>query len=198
MRRAAVLVLKERAEVLERREGVLHSERLDLERALRDPPGPLRPRAARRPPPQDHPTRRPRPRLLHLPVLRPRVGRPDRRPRDPAQPRRLVRTGTTSSPPARPCNRKKGNRLPTEAAMPLRTSPKAPGPPSSSASPAPASRTRGSSTCSPRSALPEGDSALMSRTLKLARGQTPLRAKGRPYPEERPFGTSRVIKTTGD
>ena len=32
MRRAAVLVLKERAEVLERREGVLHSERLDLER----------------------------------------------------------------------------------------------------------------------------------------------------------------------
>ncbi len=32
MRRAAVLVLKERAEVLERREGVLHSERLELER----------------------------------------------------------------------------------------------------------------------------------------------------------------------
>ena len=27
-----------------------------------------------------------------------------------------------------PCNRKKGNRLPNEAAMPLRTSPKAPGP----------------------------------------------------------------------
>ena len=27
-----------------------------------------------------------------------------------------------------PCNRKKGNRLPKEAAMPLRTSPKAPGP----------------------------------------------------------------------
>ncbi len=32
VRRAAVLVLKERAEVLERREGSIHSERLDLDR----------------------------------------------------------------------------------------------------------------------------------------------------------------------
>ena len=42
VRRAAVLVLKERAEMLERGEGALHSERLDARAPLRDPADALR------------------------------------------------------------------------------------------------------------------------------------------------------------
>ena len=54
MRRATVLVLKERAEVLEHGEGALHLSGSRDGIAVRDPADPLRPGPARRPPPQDH------------------------------------------------------------------------------------------------------------------------------------------------
>ncbi len=126
-RRATVLVLKERAEVLERGEGQLRSERMRMER----------------------------PCVIRL-VRYVRVPRDVRR-RKITRKAVLARDAYTCQycgreqggltvdhviPRSRggssawdnivaacaPCNRKKGNRLPNEASMPLRAHPKAPGP----------------------------------------------------------------------
>jgi len=127
MRRAAVLVLKERAEVLERREGVLHSERLELER-----PCVIRLVRYVRVPRDVH-----RRKITRRAVLA--------RDSYTCQYCGWESAGLTVDhviPRSRggsshwdnivaacaPCNRKKGSRLPTEASMPLRASPKPPGP----------------------------------------------------------------------
>ena len=102
VRRAAVLILKNRAEVLEQGEWALHAESLTLAAPGGHPAADLRAHPARRPPAQDHPPRGVRPRPLDLPVLRPRARQPHRRPRDPALEGRRLRRGTTSSPAARP------------------------------------------------------------------------------------------------
>lgn len=127
MRRAAVLVLKERAEVLERREGVLHSERLELAR-----PCVIRLVRYVRVPRDVH-----RRKITRRAVLardsytcqycgHEAAGLTV----DHVIPRSRGGTSHWDNIVAAcaPCNRKKGNRLPNEAAMPLRTSPKAPGP----------------------------------------------------------------------
>ena len=93
VRRAAVLVLKSKAELIEHGRLPVRSERSAARPPGRHPPRHLRPGAARRPPPQDHPQGRPRPRRLDLPVLRLGAERPDGRPRDPAQPRRHLGLG---------------------------------------------------------------------------------------------------------
>jgi len=54
VRRAIVLLLKARAEVLEQGAVTLHSERAAFAATVRDPPDQLRARAARRAPAQDH------------------------------------------------------------------------------------------------------------------------------------------------
>ncbi|MDQ3758926.1 MAG: HNH endonuclease [Actinomycetota bacterium] len=127
MRRAAVLVLKERAEVIERRDGVLHSERLELER-----PCVIRLVRYVRVPRDVH-----RRKITRRAVLardsytcqycgRESAGLTV----DHVIPRSRGGSSHWDNIVAAcaPCNRKKGNRLPTEAAMPLRTSPKPPGP----------------------------------------------------------------------
>ena len=102
VRRAAVLLLKNRAEILERERVAAARRVAHASQAGGDPAAHLRPHPARRPPAQDHPTRGVRPRPLDLPVLRARAGQPDRRPRDPPLEGRRARAGTTSSPAARP------------------------------------------------------------------------------------------------
>jgi len=127
MRRAAVLVLKERAEVIEKRDGVLHSERLELER-----PCVIRLVRYVRVPRDVH-----RRKITRRAVLardsytcqycgRESVGLTV----DHVIPRSRGGSSHWDNIVAAcaPCNRKKGSRLPTEAAMPLRTSPKPPGP----------------------------------------------------------------------
>jgi 5-methylcytosine-specific restriction endonuclease McrA len=127
MRRAAVLVLKERAEVLERREGVLHSERLDLER-----PCVIRLMRYVRVPRDAH-----RRKITRRAVLardsytcqycgRESSGLTV----DHVVPRSRGGTSHWDNIVAAcaPCNRKKGSKLPLEAAMPLRAHPKPPGP----------------------------------------------------------------------
>src|SRR5688572_27337508 len=127
MRRAAVLVLKERAEVIEKRDGVLHSERLELER-----PCVIRLIRYVRVPRDVH-----RRKITRRAVLardsytcqycgRESAGLTV----DHVIPR--SRGGTSGwdniVAACAPCNRRKGNRLPTEASMPLRKHPKPPGP----------------------------------------------------------------------
>src|SRR3954464_3229289 len=85
VRRAVVLLLKSKAEVIERSDRELHSERMtmtppavirprgpprrvDVARAAPTPPAQFRPRPAGRPPPKNPPPRRLRPRRLGLPV----------------------------------------------------------------------------------------------------------------------------------
>lgn len=127
MRRAAVLVLKERAEVIERRDGVLHSERLELER-----PCVIRLVRYVRVPRDVHRRKITRRAVLARDAYtcqycgRESAGLTV----DHVIPRSRGGSSHWDNIVAAcaPCNRKKGNRLPTEAAMPLRTSPKPPGP----------------------------------------------------------------------
>ena len=72
--------------------------------------------------------------------------RPDGRPRDPAQPRRRLRPGRTSSPPARPATARRATGCPARRRCPCGRTPRRPGPTSSSGSPARACPTPGSST----------------------------------------------------
>ena len=127
MRRAAVLVLKERAEILERNEGALRSERLRLDR-----PCVIRLVRYVRIPRDVHRRKITRKAVLardaytcqycghEAPGLTV----------DHVVPR--SRGGTSGwdniVAACAPCNRRKGNRLPREAAMTLRAHPKAPGP----------------------------------------------------------------------
>ena len=93
VRRAAVLILKNRAEMLEHGDWALHAESVTPAAPGRDSPPHLRAHPARRPPPQDHSPSGLRPRPLDLPVLRPRTRQPHRGPRDPALEGRLVDVG---------------------------------------------------------------------------------------------------------
>ena len=93
VRRAAVLILKNRAEILEKGDWALHSESAHARPPGRDPAAHLRAHPARRAPPQDHPARGVRARPLDLPVLRPRARQPHRRPRDPALEGRALHVG---------------------------------------------------------------------------------------------------------
>ena len=127
MRRATVLVLKERAEVIERRDGVIHSERLELER-----PCVIRLIRYVRVPRDVHRRKITRRAVLARDAYtcqycgRESAGLTV----DHVVPRSRGGTSHWDNIVAAcaPCNRKKGNRLPNEAAMPLRASPKAPGP----------------------------------------------------------------------
>ena len=127
MRRATVLVLKERAEVLERREGVIHSERLDLDR-----PCVIRLVRYVRVPRDVHRRKITRRAVLARDAYtcqycgRESAGLTV----DHVIPRSRGGSSHWDNIVAAcaPCNRKKGNRLPKEAAMPLRASPRPPGP----------------------------------------------------------------------
>jgi len=127
VRRATVLVLKSRAEILEKGEGALHSERLELDR-----PCVIRLVRYVRIPRDVHRRKITRKAVLardaytcqycgreaggltvdHV-IPRSRGGRSD---------------WDNIVASCAPCNRKKGNRLPREASMHPRTRPKAPGP----------------------------------------------------------------------
>ena len=100
LRRAAVLLLKEKAELLERRQRRPAFRAHDDGAPRRDPPGQLRAHPAGGAPAQDHPPRGAGARLLDLPILRLAQVGPDRRPCHPPQPRAANRSGRTSSPPA--------------------------------------------------------------------------------------------------
>ena len=127
LRRAAVLLLKEKAELLERREGAIHSEHMTMER-----PDVIRLVSYVRIPREAH-----RRKITRRAVLArdswtcqycgsTQIG-PDRRPRDPPQPRRQIGLGEHRRR-LRSCNRRKGNRLPREIHMHPKNTPKAPGP----------------------------------------------------------------------
>ncbi len=90
MRRAVVLVLKEKAEIVARNGAVLHSERAELPGAGGDPPPPLRPGAVPQPGAAVAPGRV-RPRRPPLPVLQP--GGREHRPRGAPLPRWPARLG---------------------------------------------------------------------------------------------------------
>ena len=148
VRRAAVLVLKSRAEVLEKGDGRPALGAARARSPVRDPPDPLRPHPTRRTSAQDHPQGGPRARFLHVPVLRPRGRRADGRPRDPAQPRRAL-GGRTSWPRApratagretgcrarRACTRRDGRRRRAHRLHPDRRAPGYPWPGSRTWSP---------------------------------------------------------------
>ena len=127
MRRATVLVLKERAEVIERRDGHIHSERLELER-----PCVIRLVRYVRVPRDVHRRKITRRAVLARDAYtcqycgRESAGLTV----DHVIPRSRGGSSHWDNIVAAcaPCNRKKGNRLPTEAAMKLRASPKPPGP----------------------------------------------------------------------
>ena len=111
VRRAVVLLLKEKAEVIEHGELALHSANSTMTRPVVIRLCQLRADPARHAPPQDHPAGGVRARRLDLPVLRLAL-QPDRRPRDPAlqgrgvelgQHRRLVRP--MQPPQGRPASR---------------------------------------------------------------------------------------------
>ena len=115
VRRAVVLLLKAKAEVVDHATWELRSERATMSRPRRDPADDLHRGPARHSPPQDHPPRGLRPRQLDLPVLRLAV-QPDRRPRDPplqgrrvdlGQHRRLLRA--VQPPQGRPPARQGGH-----------------------------------------------------------------------------------------
>ena len=92
VRRAVVLLLKEKAELLERGRSALHSESSTLARPVVIRLVSYVERAARRAPAQDHAPRGVRARQLDLPVLRLAL-QPDRRSRDPALQGRLLQLG---------------------------------------------------------------------------------------------------------
>ena len=152
VRRAVVLLLKEKAELLERGPARAALGDLDDRAAGGDPAGDLREGAARRPPAQDHPPGGVRPRQLDLPVLRLAL-QPDGRPRDPAlqggllelgEHRRLVR----SLQPAQGRPHCRARRACTPATPPAHR-----GRRSSSTSQARRSRRLGCSTCPRRPSL---------------------------------------------
>lgn len=127
MRRATVLVLKERAEVLERREGSVRAEKLQIDR-----PCVIRLIRYVRIPRDVHRRKITRKAVLARDAYtcqycgREQTGLTV----DHVVPRSRGGSSAWDNIVAAcaPCNRKKGNRLPTEASMPLRRAPKAPGP----------------------------------------------------------------------
>ena len=127
VRRAVVLVLKEKAELRRDRRARRALRERHAAASGRDPARDLRERAARPAPPAHHPARRVRARLLDLPVLRHRRP-PDRGPRDPAQPRRPERAGRTSSPRAHPATAARATARRSRRGMHPRQKPRAPGP----------------------------------------------------------------------
>ena len=175
MRRATVLVLKERAEVIERREGAIHSERLEMVR-----PCVIRLVRYVRVPRDVHRRKITRRAVLARDAYtcqycgRESAGLTV----DHVIPRSRGGTSHWDNIVAAcaPCNRKKGNRLPRKRRCRFAHIPRLRAPPSSSASQARAFHTRGSST---------------SWRLSALKGEGP------PLPE-RPFGTSRVIRVAGD
>ena len=92
VRRAVVLLLKEKAEVIEHGELQLHSATYTMTRPVVIRLCQLRSHPARHPPAQDHPARCVRARRLDVPVLRVSL-EPDRRSRDPALQGRLLELG---------------------------------------------------------------------------------------------------------
>jgi 5-methylcytosine-specific restriction endonuclease McrA len=127
MRRATVLVLKERAEIIERGEGALHSERLVLEQ-----PCVIRLIRYVRVPRDVHRRKITRKAVLARDAYTCQYcGRESHGLTvDHVIPRSRGGSSAWDNIVAAcaPCNRRKGNRLPTEAHMPLRAHPKAPGP----------------------------------------------------------------------
>ena len=127
MRRATVLVLKERAEVIERRAGAIHSERLSIDR-----PCVIRLHRYVRIPRDVHRRKITRKAVLARDAYTCQYcGREaGSLTVDHVIPRSRGGSSHWDNIVAAcaPCNRKKGNQLPTEASMPLRTSPKPPGP----------------------------------------------------------------------
>ena len=127
MRRATVLVLKERAEILEHGEGALHSERLVLER-----PCVIRLVRYVRVPRDVHRRKITRKAVLARDAYTCQYcGRESHGltvdhviPRS----RGGISAWDNIVAACAPCNRRKGNRLPREATMPLRAHPKPPGP----------------------------------------------------------------------
>ena len=126
VRRAAVLLLKEKAEIVEHSADRAALRERDHAAAGRHPPRDLRQGPARHAPAQDHPARRLRPRRLDVPVLR-RPCEPHRRSRHPALQGRLVDWENIVASCA-PCNRRKGDHLPHKAEMHPRQMPRAPHP----------------------------------------------------------------------
>ena len=127
VRRAAVLLLKDKAEVVEHAELGAALREPDAAAPGGHPPRDLRAGAARHPPAQDHPPRRLRPRPLDLPVLR-LAREPDGGPRRPAvQGRRSSWDNIVTS--CAPCNRRKGDRLLRHVGMKLRPRAAQPQPP---------------------------------------------------------------------
>ena len=127
MRRATVLVLKERAEVIERREGAVRAETIAID-------GPCVIRLIRyvRIPRDVHRRKITRKAVLARDAYTCQYcGREQHGLTvDHVIPRSRGGTSAWDNIVAAcaPCNRKKGNRLPTEARMPLRAHPRAPGP----------------------------------------------------------------------
>ena len=122
MRRAVVLVLKEKAEVVARNGGELHSERADDADPGGDPPAPLRPGAAPKPGAPLAPGGL-RPRRAPVPVLQP--GRGEHRPRRAPLARRDPRVGQRGRlVPG--VQRPQGGPPPAEAGFRLRRPPREP------------------------------------------------------------------------
>jgi hypothetical protein len=92
VRRATILLLKQKAELIERHRWTLRSEHTQLPRPMVIRLVTLRERAARDPPAQDHAPRGVRARRVDVPVLR-RALEPHRRPRHPALEGRDVDVG---------------------------------------------------------------------------------------------------------
>ena len=134
LRRAAVLLLKSKAELLERREIALHSERMPMER-----PVVIRLVTYVRIPRQAHRRKITRRAVLARDAWTCQYcgsrNRPDRRPRHPTEPGWRIRLGEHRRR-LRHCNRRKGNRLPREIQMHPKTPQSRPGRPSSSGWPA--------------------------------------------------------------
>jgi 5-methylcytosine-specific restriction endonuclease McrA len=126
-RRATVLVLKERAEVIERRDGYVRAEKLELER-----PCVIRLVRYVRIPRDVHRRKITRKAVLARDAYTCQYcGREQHGLTvDHVVPRSRGGTSAWENIVAAcaPCNRKKGNRLPAEVDMPLRRAPKAPGP----------------------------------------------------------------------
>ena len=127
VRRALVLILKEKAEVLENGDGVLRSETMRL-----DMPEVIRLVSFVRVPRDIHRRRITRKAVLARDGWRCQYcgsgeARPDRGPRHPPQPRRRVGLGEHRRL-LRCCNRRKGNRMPHEIRMHPRSRPRPPGP----------------------------------------------------------------------
>ena len=131
VRRAMVLVIDGKAEVLEARPRPLSSATAVVPRPLRDParlPDPAPPAAG-----EAHSPRNLHPRQLHLPVLRAAGNRPDDRPRHPALARRPhVWDNLVSA--CKACNHRKGGKSIAEARMALHKEPHEPRPASTTRS----------------------------------------------------------------